>query len=192
MNLDYNAQLVQCDSCDRWEHMVCHRKADAAAGRPKRDFANEDFLCEDCEEIGTSVKILPAAPRRERSEKQLAGAMKGAAKRKARAERIKRDTDKSNFDYDDSPPAKKPAKRRKAPKSRKANRKADETVDDDAIDDSVYANEEDISIPNNDDIPLLDPSPETDQANTLPVNGSNGHSETANASDTRLDVLASA
>ena len=192
MNLDYNAQLVQCDSCDRWEHMVCHRKADAAAGRPKRDFANEDFLCEDCEEIGTSVKILPAAPRRERSEKQLAGAMKGAAKRKARAERIKRDADKSNLDYDESPPAKKPAKRRKAPKTRQANHKADETADDDTIDDSVNAHEEDISIPNNADIPLLDPSLPTNQSNILPINGSNGHSETANASGTGLDIVTSA
>lgn len=84
VNLDANSQLVACDNCDRWEHVRCHHKADERAGRPKRDFDTEDFLCEDCEEIDTSV-VLPSAPKRERSEKEKQGAKKGAAKRKAKA-----------------------------------------------------------------------------------------------------------
>lgn len=84
LNLDPNSRLVACDNCDRWEHVVCHRKADEKAGRPKRDWDNDPFLCEDCEGLEESV-ILPSAPKRERSEKQKAGARKGAEKRKAKA-----------------------------------------------------------------------------------------------------------
>lgn len=84
LNLDPNSRLVACDNCDRWEHVVCHRKADERAGRPKRDWENDPFLCEDCEGLEESV-ILPSAPKRERSEKQKAGAKKGAEKRKAKA-----------------------------------------------------------------------------------------------------------
>lgn len=84
VNLDPNSKLVACDNCDRWEHVVCHRKAAEKAGLPKRDFDNEDFLCEDCEDLEDSV-ILPSAPKRERSDKQKAGAKKGAEKRKAKA-----------------------------------------------------------------------------------------------------------
>ena len=71
--------------CDRWEHVVCHRKAAEKAGLPKPDFENEDFVCEDCQMIDDSV-IVPAAPKRARSDKQLAGAIKGAEKRKAKFE----------------------------------------------------------------------------------------------------------
>jgi len=84
LNLDPNSRLVACDNCDRWEHVVCHRKADEKAGRPKRDWDNDPFLCEDCEGLEESV-VLPSAPKRERSEKQKAGAKKGAEKRKAKA-----------------------------------------------------------------------------------------------------------
>lgn len=96
LNLDPNSRLVACDVCDRWEHVVCHRKQDEKEGRPKRDWENDPFLCEDCEGLEDSV-ILPSAPKRERSEKQKLGAKKGAEKRKAKsaAERAKKSAGKA-------------------------------------------------------------------------------------------------
>lgn len=86
MNLDVTAKLVQCDHCDRWEHVVCHRKADERAGLPKRDFDVVDFVCEDCDGLANSSVVIPSAPKRARSDKQMAGAIKGALKRKQKLE----------------------------------------------------------------------------------------------------------
>jgi hypothetical protein len=104
LNLDPNSRLVACDVCDRWEHVVCHRKQDEKEGRPKRDWENDPFLCEDCEGLETSV-ILPSAPKRERSDKQKAGAKKGAEKRKAKAaaERAKKAAAKAAADPQPKP-----------------------------------------------------------------------------------------
>lgn len=78
---------MQCDTCDRWEHIACHREADKKAGRPRRNFDVEDFHCEDCEGVGHSaIKVIPKASKRERSEAQKVGAAKGAEKRKAKME----------------------------------------------------------------------------------------------------------
>jgi hypothetical protein len=94
MNLDANQKLVGCDMCDRWEHVVCHRKAAEKAGLPKPDFEKEDFICEDCQMIDESV-IVPAAPKRARSDKQLAGARKGAEKRKAKFEARRKEKERT-------------------------------------------------------------------------------------------------
>lgn len=135
VNLDAGQKLVGCDMCDRWEHVVCHRKAAEKAGLPKPDFDNDDFICEDCQLVDESV-VIPAAPKRARTEKQLAGALKGAEKRKAKfearrkeKERTKRQSAASQqarsssvAESAQSPPSssRKPSKPRPAPKSRNA------------------------------------------------------------------------
>ena len=86
MNLDSNQRLVQCDYCDRWEHVKCHRQAAQKAGLPKPDYNNEPFVCEDCQVMkDESIIVTASAPKRERSEKQMEGARRGAEKRRAKA-----------------------------------------------------------------------------------------------------------
>lgn len=86
MNLDSNQRLVQCDYCDRWEHVKCHRQAAQKAGLPKPDYNNEPFICEDCQVMkDESIIVTASAPKRERSEKQMEGARRGAEKRRAKA-----------------------------------------------------------------------------------------------------------
>ncbi|EIW84183.1 hypothetical protein CONPUDRAFT_163372 [Coniophora puteana RWD-64-598 SS2] len=48
MNQDDNTPLMCCGSCSRWQHIICHDRRDAHAGRPRRDWDKEDFVCEKC------------------------------------------------------------------------------------------------------------------------------------------------
>ncbi|VDC04909.1 unnamed protein product [Peniophora sp. CBMAI 1063] len=45
---DTSVQLVQCVTCQRWQHIACHDAADARAGRPKRDWRRVQFRCARC------------------------------------------------------------------------------------------------------------------------------------------------
>jgi hypothetical protein len=37
-----------CNLCSKWQHISCHDAADARAGRPKRNWDVEDFICQRC------------------------------------------------------------------------------------------------------------------------------------------------
>lgn len=45
---DDGSEVISCDRCEEWQHLGCHVSADAAAGRPKVDYATIDFLCSRC------------------------------------------------------------------------------------------------------------------------------------------------
>jgi len=42
-----------CGKCSKWQHIMCHDRHDAAAGRPKRDWDAEDFICKRCRMSGS-------------------------------------------------------------------------------------------------------------------------------------------
>jgi hypothetical protein len=37
-----------CETCNKWQHIRCHDQADFIAGRPRRNWELEDFLCTTC------------------------------------------------------------------------------------------------------------------------------------------------
>ncbi|KAI0297293.1 hypothetical protein B0F90DRAFT_1740819 [Multifurca ochricompacta] len=53
VNKDDGSPLLCCGKCSRWQHIACHDLADRRAGRPKRDWDTEEFLCRACQ--GRSV-----------------------------------------------------------------------------------------------------------------------------------------
>ncbi|KAF8518471.1 hypothetical protein JB92DRAFT_2902655 [Gautieria morchelliformis] len=48
MNLDDGQELMCCERCNKWQHIRCHDQADFIAGRPRRNWELEDFLCTTC------------------------------------------------------------------------------------------------------------------------------------------------
>jgi hypothetical protein len=42
-----------CGRCSKWQHIMCHDRHDAAAGRPKRNWDAEDFICKRCHMSGS-------------------------------------------------------------------------------------------------------------------------------------------
>ena len=40
--------MMSCGSCAKWQHILCHDKADRAAGRRRRDWNTVEFICEKC------------------------------------------------------------------------------------------------------------------------------------------------
>jgi PHD-finger len=40
--------LLCCGKCSKWQHIACHDLADRKAGRPKRDWDSEEFVCRTC------------------------------------------------------------------------------------------------------------------------------------------------
>lgn len=53
--------MLCCGICGKWQHIVCHDKQDAMAGRPKRDWDTEDFICRQCRLL-TSKSPSPSHP----------------------------------------------------------------------------------------------------------------------------------
>ncbi|KAJ1925560.1 hypothetical protein IWQ60_004498 [Tieghemiomyces parasiticus] len=47
-NLNDGKPMVACERCDIWQHIACINRADRQAGRPKRDWDHEDFVCQSC------------------------------------------------------------------------------------------------------------------------------------------------
>ncbi|KAL8286836.1 hypothetical protein RQP46_004364 [Phenoliferia psychrophenolica] len=47
-NLDDGSDVISCDRCEDWQHLDCHIKADALAGRPRIDYAKASFICVRC------------------------------------------------------------------------------------------------------------------------------------------------
>ncbi|KAF9533716.1 hypothetical protein CPB83DRAFT_405954 [Crepidotus variabilis] len=48
MNLDDGTPMMSCGICSRWQHIQCHDRADRDAGRPRRNWKSEDFVCGRC------------------------------------------------------------------------------------------------------------------------------------------------
>ncbi|KAJ3809360.1 hypothetical protein F5876DRAFT_44013 [Lentinula aff. lateritia] len=47
-NLDERAPLLCCALCSRWQHISCHDQADLQAGRPRRNWDQDEFICRRC------------------------------------------------------------------------------------------------------------------------------------------------
>lgn len=45
---DDGSEVISCDRCEDWQHLGCHLNADAAAGRPRVDYAKANFFCSKC------------------------------------------------------------------------------------------------------------------------------------------------
>ncbi|KAI9451079.1 hypothetical protein BJY52DRAFT_1125459 [Lactarius psammicola] len=50
VNKDDGSPLLCCGKCSKWQHIVCHDLADRQAGRPKRDWDREEFICRACQD----------------------------------------------------------------------------------------------------------------------------------------------
>ncbi|KAH9958538.1 hypothetical protein BC827DRAFT_1261223 [Russula dissimulans] len=49
VNKDDGSPLLCCGKCSKWQHIACHDMADRNAGRPKRDWDAEEFICRACQ-----------------------------------------------------------------------------------------------------------------------------------------------
>ncbi|KAG1717855.1 uncharacterized protein EDB91DRAFT_1188088 [Suillus paluster] len=52
-NKDDGLPIMCCGRCLKWQHILCHDRRDAAAGRPKRNWDAEDFICKRCRVSGS-------------------------------------------------------------------------------------------------------------------------------------------
>ncbi|KAF8899871.1 hypothetical protein CPB84DRAFT_1847439 [Gymnopilus junonius] len=48
LNLDDGTPMMSCGHCFKWQHILCHDRADRAAGRPPRNWDAVDFICRKC------------------------------------------------------------------------------------------------------------------------------------------------
>jgi hypothetical protein len=40
--------MMSCGVCSKWQHIQCHNRADRLAGRPRRNWNSEEFICSRC------------------------------------------------------------------------------------------------------------------------------------------------
>ncbi|KAJ7719379.1 hypothetical protein B0H16DRAFT_1606869, partial [Mycena metata] len=62
MNLDDGTPLVCCGVCAQWSHVSCHDRADAKAGRPRRNWDQVEFICRQCQTQRMAVKTSRQYP----------------------------------------------------------------------------------------------------------------------------------
>ncbi|KAI9440096.1 hypothetical protein H4582DRAFT_1577070 [Lactarius indigo] len=55
VNKDDGSPLLCCGKCSKWQHIACHDLADRQAGRPKRDWDREEFICRACQDRSSVV-----------------------------------------------------------------------------------------------------------------------------------------
>ncbi|KAF8958323.1 hypothetical protein BDZ97DRAFT_60426 [Flammula alnicola] len=48
INLDDGTPMMSCGRCSKWQHILCHDRADKAAGRPPRNWDTVEFICRSC------------------------------------------------------------------------------------------------------------------------------------------------
>ncbi|KAF7967287.1 hypothetical protein HWV62_35003, partial [Athelia sp. TMB] len=48
VNQDDGQPMMSCGICNKWQHITCHDSADYAAGRPRRNWVVEEFVCNRC------------------------------------------------------------------------------------------------------------------------------------------------
>ncbi|KAA1119115.1 hypothetical protein PGT21_015506 [Puccinia graminis f. sp. tritici] len=77
-NMDDGSEVICCDNCEIWQHLVCHDKADEIMKRAKRNWATADFICADCsgvpipravKKLRTHINGKPKPPPRPRTSK---------------------------------------------------------------------------------------------------------------------------
>jgi hypothetical protein len=54
---DDGSPLLCCGKCSKWQHIACHDLADRKAGRPKRDWDAEEFVCCVCQRRSSSIAV---------------------------------------------------------------------------------------------------------------------------------------
>ncbi|KAH7919365.1 hypothetical protein BV22DRAFT_1023125 [Leucogyrophana mollusca] len=47
-NQDDGTPIMCCGICSKWQHIICHDRQDYHAGRPKRNWDAEEFVCQRC------------------------------------------------------------------------------------------------------------------------------------------------
>ncbi|KAG1821960.1 uncharacterized protein BJ212DRAFT_1334762 [Suillus subaureus] len=53
INRDDGVPIMCCGRCLKWQHIGCHDQRDVTAGRPKRNWDAEDFICRRCRVSGS-------------------------------------------------------------------------------------------------------------------------------------------
>lgn len=53
INRDDGVPIMCCGRCSKWQHIGCHDQRDITAGRPKRNWDAEDFICRRCHASGS-------------------------------------------------------------------------------------------------------------------------------------------
>jgi hypothetical protein len=48
--------MLCCGVCSQWQHIACHDRADAQAGRPRRNWDQVEFLCRQCQARRVAAK----------------------------------------------------------------------------------------------------------------------------------------
>lgn len=58
LHKDDGVPLLCCGICGKWQHIICHDRQDTMAGRPKRNWDTEDFICRQCRLITSKSSSL--------------------------------------------------------------------------------------------------------------------------------------
>ncbi|KAH7912308.1 hypothetical protein BJ138DRAFT_1148631 [Hygrophoropsis aurantiaca] len=48
INQDDGTPIMSCGLCSKWQHIICHDRQEYHAGRPKRNWDAEEFICQRC------------------------------------------------------------------------------------------------------------------------------------------------
>ncbi|WAR57825.1 hypothetical protein PtB15_5B55 [Puccinia triticina] len=77
-NVDDGSEVISCDKCEIWQHVVCHDRADEIMKKPKQDWPTADFMCANCsgipipravKKLRTHINGRPKPPPRQRASK---------------------------------------------------------------------------------------------------------------------------
>lgn len=61
INRDDGVPLMCCGRCFKWQHIGCHDQRDVIAGRPKRNWDAEDFMCKRCRASGSRASSFSSS-----------------------------------------------------------------------------------------------------------------------------------
>ncbi|GAA5851593.1 hypothetical protein JCM9279_006911 [Rhodotorula babjevae] len=63
-NYDDGQEMICCDQCEEWQHLPCHRHADALLGKPPQPYTDEDFqwICARCRGVQQRRPRPPLPP----------------------------------------------------------------------------------------------------------------------------------
>lgn len=61
VNRDDGVPIMCCGRCLKWQHIGCHDQRDVTAGRPKRNWDAEDFICRRCRVSGSRASSFSSS-----------------------------------------------------------------------------------------------------------------------------------
>lgn len=61
INRDDGVPIMCCGRCMKWQHIGCHDQRDVTAGRPKRNWDAEDFICRRCRVSGSRASSFSSS-----------------------------------------------------------------------------------------------------------------------------------